>query len=150
MDAPWWYAVVELGADRINGHFLPDFRGPLAIVAKEQHWRDYNNDCDAVRKILTAEKKPGMALHANATPKDRAGQVVGIVNVTGFEDDATASSLWFSGPTALVVQDGVYLQALVQWPAVGMAPRILHPFPPEKLGALDHALGRALYDRRSY
>jgi hypothetical protein len=145
VDEPWWYAVLALGADRLNGQFPMHFAGPLAIVARRQRLDHYHTDCEAVRQILKAEEKA--TFDAYRCPKGRNGKIVGIVEAVGWEDDSLASSAWWSGPTALRVTDPIMLpeHALVALDVP--EPGALDVLPKDKRDALLYSISAAVNHR---
>jgi hypothetical protein len=145
VDEPWWYAILALGADRINGQFPLHYVGPVAIVARRQRPDHYNSDVEAVRQILKAGGKA--TFDAYRTPRGRNGRIVGIVEVTGWEDDSLASSAWWSGPTAYRVANPIMLpeHALVSFEAEHRG--TLEPLPKDKRDALLYSISAAVNHR---
>ena len=104
---PWWWPVLALGVDTINvGQFITH-RGPLAIISRPQASRGLRSkDMDAISSILKADGRPSFDAYSSPIAD---GKVVGLVDVIGFMDDATAEGLWFSGPFALRVRNPVLM-----------------------------------------
>jgi hypothetical protein len=101
VDEPWWWPVLALGSDIINVHFQCGYRGPLAIVSREQKPWHRSRDVQAIEAILRAEKRP--AFDAYSCPK-APGMIVGLVDVVDCVDDPKEQTSWFVGPYALIVE----------------------------------------------
>lgn len=146
VDYPWFWPPLGLNSGVINVHFDCEYRGPLALVHRPQLFKAHErNDVAAIATIIRDNGGYFADAHLATRFEGHETCVVGIVEVTENTDEV--QSVWFTGPRALVVENGLPLYRPHTCCIDVRGSDGLFPLDRAKLDAIAHSLGAVQFAR---